>query len=174
MTHGRAPRKPRWLKTGNTLQLARSRASMPTQQTLDAIIDTLKGCFAALRTATVSEMQFAVLKGAISTATAIERQGVVKGLTRVTQEADAALDEVWNRITRHGRWQPTGLHYQELVAISDFVNLHIWQIRQLSHGEYLAAIRTGVGLMGATGIVISDLDQMADLAGTTPSQRQAA
>jgi len=174
MTHGRAPRKPRWLKTGNTLQLARSRASLPTQQTLDAIIDTLKGCFAALRTATVSEMQFAVLKGAISTATAIERQGVVKGLTRVTQEADAALDSVWNRITRHGLWQPTGLHYQELVAISDFVNLHIWQIRQLSHGEYLAAIRTGVGLMGATGIVISDLDQMADLAGVNPSKRQAA
>ena len=174
MTHGRAPRKPRWLKTGATLQLARSRASLPTQQTLDTIIDTLQGCFEALRRGTVTELQFAVLKGGVCTSTAIERQGVVKGLTRVTQEADVALDDVWNRITRHGRWQPTGLHYQELTAISDFVNLHIWQIRQLSHGEYLAAIRTGVGLMGATGIVISDLDQMADLAGATPSQRQAA
>lgn len=46
-----------------------------------------------------------------------------------------------------GAWRPTALHYQELDAITTMVDLHDFQLRQLSAGELHRIIKQ---LMDAT------------------------
>lgn len=150
----RKPRKPRWLPTADTMAIALHRAAKPPTADMDTVVHILQTSFAALRTATITELQFSILKGAIATAQMIERQGVVRGLTDTVALADTALDAIWDRITQHGTWGSTGLHHHELTAVAEFVTLHTFQCRQLSRAEYLRAINSARGVIGATGVVL--------------------
>ena len=48
----------------------------------------------------------------------------------------------------------TSLHHHELTALAEFVTLHIFQCRQLSRAEYLRAVNSARGVIGATGVVL--------------------
>jgi hypothetical protein len=150
----RTPRKPRWLPTADTMAIAMHRAAKPPADDMNIVVHILQAAFAALRTGTITELQFSILKGAITTAQMIERQRVVRGLTNVITAADTALDAIWTRITQHGTWGSTGLHHQEVTAVAEFVTLHTFQCRQLSRAEYLRAVNSARGVIGATGVVL--------------------
>lgn len=154
MTRARTPRKPRWLPTADTMAIALHRAAKPPADDMNIVVHILQTSFAALRTGTITKLQFSILKGAITTAQMIERQGVVRGLTGAVALADTALDHIWARITRHGTWGSTSLHHHELTALAEFVTLHTFQCRQLSRAEYLRAVNSARGVIGATGVVL--------------------
>ena len=154
MTHGRPPRKPRWQPTADTIGIARHYAAKPRPEDMATVTDTLQDCFHALRTGLVTALQFSILRGSIDTGRAIERQGVVKGLATIFDDAEAALDAIWPRIVWTGDYGRTSLYHTELADLRDFVALHIYQCRQLSRAEYLRAVESARGAIGPSGLVL--------------------
>lgn len=154
MTHGRPPRKPRWQPTADTIGIARHYAAKPAPADMATVTDTLQDCFHALRTGMITALQFSILRGGIDTGRAIERQGVVKGLSTIFDDAERALDAIWPRIIWAGEYGRYSLYHTELADVREFVSLHIWQIRQLSRAEYLRAVASARGVIGPSGLVL--------------------
>jgi hypothetical protein len=157
MSHGRPPRRPRWQPTADTIGIARHYAAKPNTEDVELLIKLLKGSFDALRTGFVTELQYSILRGALSTAAMIERQRVVKGVAPFITAAAVAIDSIWNRIT----WTATGghvtLYHHELTVMREFVTMHAFQIRQLSRAEYLRAVNSAKGIVGQTAQVLYGL-----------------
>lgn len=156
MTHGaRKPRRPRWGLTGDTMALAIHGAAKPDRADVDQVIATIKVAHKALREGVATELQWSVLAGALDTARMIEKQGVVRGIHEHIASAHHALQSVYARAKAIDAyaWRATVLHYHELDAISAFVDLHAFQIRQLSRKEFLKAITAAVGYVRGHGNV---------------------
>lgn len=156
MTHGaRKPRRPRWGLTGDTMALAIHGAAKPDRADVDQVIATIMVAHKALREGVATELQWSVLAGSLDTARMIEKQGVVRGLHEHLASAHHALQTVYTRAKQVNpeAWRPTALHYHELDAISTFVDLHAYQIRQLSRKEFLSAITAAVGYVRGHGNV---------------------
>ena len=160
MTHGaRKPRRPKWGLTGDTMALAIHGAAKPDRADVDHVIATIQAAHKALREGVATEMQWSVLSGSVDCARMIEKQGVVRGIHEHIASAHHALQSVYTRAmqvnphTPLDRWRPTALHWHELDAISTFVDLHAYQIRQLSRKEFLSAITAAVGYVRGHGNV---------------------
>lgn len=154
MSHGRPPRRPRWQPTADTIGIAKHYCAKPAIEDIELLIKLLKDSFDALRTGLVTELQYSILRGALSTAAMIERQRVVKGVAPFIAAAATAIDTIWDRIT----WTATGghvaLYHHELTVVREFVTLHAFQIRQLSRAEYLRAVASAKGVVGPTAQVL--------------------
>ena len=161
MTHGaRKPRRPRCGLTGDTMALAIHGAAKPDRADVDQVIATIMAAHKALREGVATEQHWSVLAGALDTARMIEKQGVVRGIHEHIASAHHALQSVYLRAKRHGTattippaWHPTALYYHELDAINAFVDLHAYQVRQLSRKEFLSAITAAVGYVRGHGNV---------------------
>lgn len=156
MTHGaRKPRRPRWGLTGDTMALAIHGAAKPDRADVDQVIATIQLAHTALREGVATELQWSVLAGALDTARMIEKQGVVRGIHEHIASAHHALQSVYTRAKEIDAyaWRATALHWHELDAISTFVDLHAYQIRQLSRKEFLIAITAAVGYVRGHGNV---------------------
>lgn len=134
MTHGRKPRKPRHVRT-DTLEAAQLRASRLTQAEIASIMDLARECFAHVRTATATELQHQVLHSTLVIAQEIERAGIVRGLVEHIDLALAASIAFRTRSLASGAWQASACHFHELDAISSMLDLHAFQLEQLSAAE---------------------------------------
>lgn len=162
MNGARKPRRPRWPAITNTLAIALDGAAKPPQTDIEQVLHVVHLAHKALREGVATEQQWSVLAGCLDVAKAIERQGVVRGLTEHLASADAALQAIYNRANSGPAWRPTALHYYELNAVKDFVNLHAFQLRQLGRGEYLKAIASARGTVQGRGETVT---MVRDLAG---------
>lgn len=135
MTHGRKPRKPRHVRT-DTLMAAQLRASRPTPTDLASIMNPVRECFAHVRTATATELHHQVLHSTLTIAQEIERDGIVRGLVEHIELAMTASSTYSARCLASGAWQTTVCHFHELDAISSMLDLHAFQLEQLSAAEY--------------------------------------
>ena len=151
MSHGRKPRKPRWLLTPDTLQLAAGRAAKLPASELSEILSPLALAFTKLREGVATEMDWATVCSAVNVSKAIERQGVVRGLAEHFTAAETALQEVQRRAMATGAWSPTALYYQELDNLREAVDLHAFQLRQLSRNEALRALRLAEAEVRSSG-----------------------
>lgn len=145
MSTNKKPRKayrPRPV-TANTMAVALHLAAKPQRADREDVLGILRASVKALREGSATDHDWSVAAGAIEVARAIERRGIVRGLHEHIATTDAALGAIYARALRkgggHWRQAPT-LYFDELDALTTFVGLHDYQMRQLSRAEMLAAI----------------------------------
>lgn len=131
MTHGRKPRKLRHVRT-DTLLAAKLRASRLTPTEIASIMNQVRECFAHVRTATATELQHQVLHSTLTVAQEIERAGTVRGLVEHIDLALSASSTYSARCLASGAWLASACHFHELDAISSMLDLHAFQLEQLS------------------------------------------
>lgn len=137
---GRKPRRIRWPATANTMALVCQRVALVTPAELAEVMAPLHAASRALREGVATEWQWSVLASSINAAMAVEKQGVVKGLHEHLHAAELALQGIYRRAMQGGTWRPTALYYLELDVINTAVDLHEFQLKQLSHGEVIRAL----------------------------------
>lgn len=140
MTHGRKTRRPRW-KPSAPLGRVVQRVTRYTDSELEQILQPLRASLKALREGVATELQWGVLCTAVVVAQAIERQGIVRGLQEHLASAKLALEAIGHRAMESGAWAAVPLHLQEIDVLDELVDLHTYQLRQLSAAEVVRATR---------------------------------
>lgn len=162
MTHGRKPRRPRWAHTGDTFGLASHYAQKISPEEISHVMAPMLKAFAAMRTATASEQQWAQIDHSISLAQTIEAQGVVRGLSAHLAAAKQASLAIYQRSmqdhadarTPAGQWQPTALYFGEIEALQTHTELHEFQLQHLSRGELRKAVDKTISRVQSTSATI--------------------
>ena len=124
-----------------TMAIAKAKSTRLTAGEVDNTMKPSRLCLVALREGRASESHHCILHTVIALAEVIEEQGIVRGLQHYWEAADKALAAIWQRARAHGKWQPPVLRGSELTAITEAIDLHAWQIAQLSAGELASAAR---------------------------------
>ena len=123
-------------------------------------IDPLRAAAKARREGVATERDWSIVVSPLHVAQAIEQQGIVRGLSEHLHSAEVALQEIERRAMATGTWCPTSLYYQELDHISAAVDLHEFQMTQLSYGEFRRALQRAVIEIKNTGGRVVDVGQM--------------
>lgn len=142
MSANKKPRKayrPKPVCT-DTMRLAQHFAAKPSAQDRGEVLGMLNAAIKALREGQATEDQWSVVAGSVTVAMAIEHQGIVRGLKEPLMTADDALQTIYARATATGQWTRVTLYFHELDAISQFVELHTFQVNQLGRAEFLKAV----------------------------------
>lgn len=150
MSHGRPRRRERHVYI-NVVDLAIDRATLLTPAEIEQIIDPLRAAMRALREGVATETDWSFAASAVNVAKAIEHQGVVRGLSEHLHVAELALQGIQARAMSSSEWQPTALYYQELDTLTNLVELHVFQLQQLSFGEFRRALVSAVDEVRSTG-----------------------
>lgn len=149
MTHGRPPRKPRQVKSAMLVALVRATRLTPTE-----VAETMHAprlCAARIREGVATEDQHTVLYTVLRIAQGIEETGIVRGLHEHIASALQAMDAIRARALATGAWRPTGLYHYELDAIATAVDLHEFQLQQLSAGELHAVAKKLIARTQSSG-----------------------
>lgn len=137
----RAPTRHRVVRR-DTMAVAMNQASCLTPAEVAQAMAPAKSAVEAMRRAQATADHWSVLVGAVCMGVAIERQGVVTGLTEQLGAADRALAAIEARATASGQWRSPTLYAQEIEAIKTLVHVHQFQVEQLSFSEFSAAYRS--------------------------------
>lgn len=138
----------------DTMAIVLRHATALTAQEVSSIMAPLQLAHRHLREGVATEREWMVLASSINVALRIEQQGVVRGLQEHMQVAEKALAEIHVRAMAGGTWRQTALHYHELDAVREAIDLHDWQIRQLSWREFRRAVESEIGDVRRQGGVI--------------------
>ena len=150
MTHGRKPRRPRPVMV-NTIDHAAAQAACHTPREIEALMAPLLHCARLLREGVATEEHHQVLYSGLLIAQGIERSRVVRGLHEHLAAATQAMDAIGQRARTTGEWKQTALYYQELDAINTAVDLHAFQLSQVSRGELHAIVRKLINTTRSAG-----------------------
>lgn len=140
---GTSTRRPRVLP----IQIATALVRKIDPQVVQGMMDGLRTCLSVLRTGQghlndVLEFEYATM-----TASLIERQGVVRGLAQQIADADAAVKSMRQRNDKStGRVGP--LFGNEITALDTLIEIHHFQLKQISQGEYETVLRSIAGRLG--------------------------
>lgn len=124
----------------NPLIVARNQAACLTASELAEVLDPLRAAAARLRQGIASEDDHAMLTGSIMMAQSIEQQGVVRGLAGHLADIARALATVGARASEGRAWFAPTLYFHEIEAVQLFLELHEFQLRQLSFREFRRAL----------------------------------
>lgn len=158
MTHGRKPRKPR-AADRYAFGSAILKASRLTPGEIATTIAPARECEKRLREGVATEDQHTVLHTVLLIAQGIEESGIVRGLHEHIAAALQAMAAIRTRALASGAWRPTALYYYELGAIREAVDLHEYQLRQVSCGELHAIARKLIARTQSSG---SQLGRMSE------------
>lgn len=150
MTRKHTRRTPRPLYVPFTI--ATNQATRLTAAELAQVIAPLRTAASHLRQGTASEDHFATVVGSLHMAQSIEQQGVVRGLAGHLAGIDAALTRIGHRANEGGTWAPPTLYFHEIEAIALLLDLHEFQIQQLSFREYRRAFDLTAAHVRAAGL----------------------
>ena len=145
------PPPPRQKAYVDTMGKALKRASCPMPSEVADTMAPYRACFARLREGVATEDQHTVLATAMHIAQAIERRGIVRGLHEHITSAQQALAAIRTRALATGTWRQTALYHYELDAITTALDLHEFQIQQLSAGEIHDIARKLIAQTQASG-----------------------
>jgi len=158
VNHGRKPRKPRAVSL-NTLGLVLCRAVRLTSAEVRDTMAPARACLVKLREGAATEDHHTVLHTSLLIAQGIEASGIVRGLRKELASAMQAMTAVRARALATGAWRPTALYWHELDAITAALNLHKFQLEQLSAGELqsiaqklIARTQSAGGAVARTGM----------------------
>lgn len=138
----------------NPLLVALDHATTLTPAELAQITTPLRAAHQRLRGGSGSCDDWCVLAGSLGVAQNIERQGVVRGLAGHLQAADTAMAAIEARATAHApqpAWAAPALHFHEIEALDVFVDVHLFQLRQLSYAEFRRAYLATEGQVRSRG-----------------------
>lgn len=136
----------------NPIRVAINAATRLTDAEIAGVMQSIDAAAEAMRTGTATAANWLNLVTAAQVAICIEEQGLVRGLYEPLHEADRALAAIEARArAATGQWSAPTLYAAELLAIRELVHLHRFQIRQLSAGEFRAAVRRAIALQRSRG-----------------------
>lgn len=159
MTRGRKPRVPG--RIGNPIDIARLRASRLTDAEIAELMKPLRECADRVRAGVASEVQHEMLHSALQIAECIEASGIVRGLREHISSALQASQAIRDRAMSTGTWRPTALYFNELDAIREALDLHVYQLEQLSAGELqhiVAKLKVRTASAGGRVIQVTEKD----------------
>ncbi|MDP3228360.1 MAG: hypothetical protein Q8N13_10350 [Acidovorax sp.] len=160
MTHGR--KKPRMARiSANPLMLALMRATRLTESEIAEVMNPVRACLKAVREGVATQLQFEVLQSTMVIAQAIEHSAIVRGLADHIASALQACAAIEARALASGAWRPTELDFSELDALDDAVDLHNFQLQQLSAGELQRIVAQTMARTASSGgnvVRISETD----------------
>lgn len=134
MTHGRKPRRPR-AADPFAFGTALTKATLLTPGEVAATIAPARECAKRLREGVATEDQHTIVYTCMLVATDIEKSGIVRGLREYIASAIQALDAIRERAMASGAWEQTTLYPAELIAISEAIDLHEYQLKHVTAGE---------------------------------------
>lgn len=128
----------------------------------------VQAAFDALRCGRASSDDWSLLAACLWMARSIEKQGVVRGLAEYLNRADHVLAAIEARAAGHvpaggdacAMWRAPTLYAPEIEAIDTFVELHFFQLAQLSYGEFARARKLTEGQMKTKGRHIQKLSEI--------------
>ena len=124
----------------NPFAVARNQATRLTAAELDEVMVPIRAAATRMRQGLASHDDHAMLDGSLRLAKSIEQQGIVRGLAGHLADFESALAAIGARATTStGRWNAPTLHFHEIEAIQLFLDLHLFQIKALSFGEFRRA-----------------------------------
>ena len=135
----------------NTMFKARMRASRLTEAEIREIMDAVHHCATRMREGVATELQVQALRTTMLIALEIERLGYVRGLHGHIEAALIAIKSALIRGVETGEWRPTQLQLYELDAITNMVDLHEHQLRNLAAIELHTATKRVIAHMQSQG-----------------------
>ena len=137
----------------NAIADAQSRASKLLHRELKAITEPMRHAVNQARKGLLVERQWLVLCSALNVGQAIEAGGVVRGLIPQLDAAHDALQAINDRATANETrpWKQPTLYAAEIDAINTLVTVHIYQLKQVSYGEYQEAWRLATARVKSAG-----------------------
>nr|WP_315540131.1 hypothetical protein [uncultured Comamonas sp.] len=139
----------------NTIRTARMYATRLLPAELALNMAPIRASLAAAVAGVAVQLQHQILDTQAELATEIERTRIVRGLAGHIAQAQAALESWATRAMASGTWRPVPLEFAEQDALATFVDLHEFQLQQLSAGEiYRASVRMIARVQSAGGQVL--------------------
>jgi hypothetical protein len=158
----------RWRQVKDPIRTARLYSTRLTAAELADNMAPTRASLAAATTGVATLLQHQVLDTQAELATEIERTRIVRGLAGHIAQAQAALASWAQRAMASGNWLPVALEFAEQDALATFVDLHEFQLQQLSAGElYRASQRMIARVQSAGGQVLRVGHDLAN-----PNQQQ--
>lgn len=140
------------LITPTTLLMAVEGSSSLHQEEIDRVIKPLQRAVGALRTRTATFDDWLRVASVVNIARAIERQGVVRGLSTELDRCRAEAQAIGDRTgDTDATWQSPTLRASEITALLDLVRWHRFQLEQLSYREYAQARDCAVARVRSSG-----------------------
>lgn len=125
----------------NPLDHIKSRIALLTQAECDGIMDPVHKSHKAMREGVATHWDWCTLCTVVNIGLAIEKVAL-KGARGHLEAAYLSLDLVGNRATTaDGTWRGTALHFFEMDAIRDAIDIFPQQLRLISFAEYQRARR---------------------------------
>lgn len=121
------------------LDVAMNNATKLSPQDVEQIITPYANACAAILSGTGRRDHWVTLCSALNLSLSIERQGVVRGMAGHLASIEAALLAIAARAGEDDTpptWQPPQLSLDEIDNMRLLIQLHQFQIQQLSYGEY--------------------------------------
>lgn len=134
------PRRIRYPVITNVMEVVKSRVAALDRSDVDEIFSTLKEALKNLKLGQGTESNWSVLAGMLEVAMAIEKTGIVRGLSGHLEEASKSLKAIYLRAMASNGWINPTLYWHEMEAIQLFIELHEFQARQLGSKEFDLAI----------------------------------
>ncbi len=103
-------------------------------------LEPLREAATALRVGVATELQWATIGGALEAAVLLEQRLLPRGLAEHLQSALIALQEIRRRALASGTWLAVEIYLQEMEHVDTAIDLHEWQLLQLSAAEASACL----------------------------------
>lgn len=166
MNGRRKPFRSRWAGRANTFATINRHGTRLSAAEVASIIDPVRLAFAQIRAGAATQTHFAVLQTTIQVAEEIEAQGVVRGLAEHIGSALAACRGYAIRCTSTGSWQPSAVHFYELDALATAIDLHAYQLAEVTAHELQRAADKVIARAQSAGIEV--LRTSNDMSTTEP------
>lgn len=144
-----------------TMTAAMTNASKLTEAEIRGRIIPAHRAVDAFRQGRGTYEQWLILATCVNLGRAIESGGIVRGLLRELEQANATVQAIADRMEQKetAGWRPGALHWQELEALRTLVRVHSFQLHQVSYGEYTEAYRLATARVQSSGGEVVDLTQ---------------
>lgn len=169
MSSRRKPFRSRWAGRPDTFAVINHHGTKLTGEEVASIIDPVRECFAQIRAGTATEVHATVMHSTIQVAQEIERSGIVRGLAEHFDSALAACDAYYARGMAAGTWHPSAVYFYELDALTTAIDLHVYQLQQLTAGEIQKVTRRLIARTESSGGEMLQVD--IDLSITKPYRK---
>lgn len=154
----------------NPLQIFNQYNSKLTPAEIAENMEPLRTAFAHIREGVATHNEYLVLHSILSVAQEIEHMGIVRGLQEHITAALQACESYQARSGCADQWQPSALHFHELDALREMVDLHEFQLKQLTAREVHEAARRLIARTQSTGGAVYEAD--VSMTTLTPHKQQ--
>jgi hypothetical protein len=151
--HRNASRAKRQARTldGDLINKVLTNVAKLTPSEVAQAITPMRAAMLNLKRRTATEMDWMWLVTCAQIGMSIERQGVVRGLAQHLQAALDVCSTIADRARETGQWCSPCLRGSEIETLDTAIDLHEYQLQQLSYGEFIQATERAHRYVSSTG-----------------------